>query len=69
MLNVYDNIVEIAKRRKMTLVQIEEEAGLGQGIITKWKNGNPTLGNLTAVANVLHVKVSTLVKEQQKGET
>lgn len=60
-MNVYENIVKLAKKSGKTLGQIEEEAGLGQGIISKWKNGNPTLNNLQAVAKVLKVKVEKLL--------
>lgn len=60
-MNVYSNIVKLAKKQEKTLGQIEEEAGLGKGIISKWKNGNPTLNNLQAVAKVLKVKVEKLM--------
>lgn len=65
-MDVYSNIVKLAKKTKKTLGQVEEEAGLGQGIISKWKNGNPTLNNLQAVAKVLNVTVNELLETKSE---
>ena len=62
-MDIYRNISTLAKKSGKTLVQVEEEAGLGHGIISKWKNGNPTLNNLKAVANILEVPIEQLLKE------
>lgn len=60
---IYNNIVEITKKRNMTLRKVEKEAGLANGTIGKWKTVNPQVDNLMAVAKVLKVPLNTLVKE------
>lgn len=60
---IYDNIVEITKKRNMTLRKVEKEAGLANGAISKWKTGSPQVDNLMAVAKVLKVSLNTLTKE------
>ena len=59
---IYDNIVELAQKKGLSLRKIEKEAGLPNGIISKWKTANPRVDNLIAVADVLKVPISTLTK-------
>ncbi len=60
---IYENIVRIAKKRGMTLMEVESRAGFGQGIISKWKGDvNPTVRSLKKVADVLGCSVATLLK-------
>lgn len=60
---IYENIVRIAKKRGMTLTEVERRAGFGQGIISKWKGDvNPTVRSLKKVADVLGCSVATLLK-------
>lgn len=63
---IYDNIVEIAKKRNMPLRRIEKEACLSNGAISKWKTKSPQVDNLMAVAKVLKVSLNTLTKEKVK---
>lgn len=64
---IYQNIVRMAKKKKMSLTEIEEKANIGKGIISKWKHGcNPTFNKLQAVADVLGCKVEQLLKDQVK---
>lgn len=60
---IYDNIVELSKKRNVPLYKIEKEAGLANGVISKWKTRNPQVDNLIAVAKVLKVSLNTLTKE------
>ena len=59
---IYDNIVELAKKRNMPLYKIEKEAGLANGVISKWKSNSPQVDNLMAVARVLNVTLNRLVR-------
>ena len=60
---IYDNIVEFSKKRNIPLYKIEKEAGLANGVISKWKTVSPQVDNLMAVAKVLKVSLNTLTKE------
>ncbi len=60
---IYENVVELSKTKNMTLSDIEEKADLGNGTISKWKESSPKVSTLQAVAKVLGVSVSRLLKE------
>lgn len=59
---LYDNVKAAADKKKMTLSAVEREAQLAKGTISKWKTVSPNLKSLTAVANVLNVSVSRLIR-------
>lgn len=60
---IYDNIVEISKKRNMTLRNVEKKASLANGTIGKWKTCNPQVDSLMKVAKALNVSLNTLTKE------
>lgn len=60
---IYENIKELAKKKKIPLYIVEQKAGLSAGAITKWKTISPTVKSLQAVAKVLSVTVNALLKE------
>lgn len=60
---VYENIKEICKKKGIAITEVESKANLARGSIFKWKESSPTAKNLKAVADVLNVKVDTLLKE------
>jgi hypothetical protein len=60
-LKCYDNIKDICKKRGLSIRYVEQTAGLSNGIIAKWNDSSPTAENLKAVADVLKVKVDTLM--------
>ena len=61
-MGVYENVVKLSAKRKMSIRKLESEAGLTQGSISKWKKSRPLLSNAKAVADVLHVKVDKLLE-------
>lgn len=58
---LYDKIREICKEKGLTVTFVEKEAGLSNGIISKWNQSSPTVNNLQAVAKVLNIKVDKLL--------
>lgn len=60
---IYSNIKEIADKKGLTIQEIEIRAGLTNGIIGKWRNRSPRVDNLMAVAKVLGVSITRLLKE------
>ena len=60
---VYENIKEICKKKGIAITEVESKANLARGSIFKWKESSPTAKNLKAVADVLNVKVDTLLKK------
>lgn len=64
---LYDNICRLAKKKGMTIHQLEQKAGV-VGMIGRWRKYNPQLKNLMKVADALGVTVNTLLREEQKEE-
>lgn len=67
---VYENIKNICEKKSISISALEEKAGLGNGTIGKWKSGgaSPTINSLCAVANVLEVEVTRLLKGESNGK-
>lgn len=63
---VYENVVELATKKGMSLSEVERKSGLAKGIISKWKTASPNLDSLKAVSNTLDVSVNRLIKENTK---
>lgn len=64
---VYENICRIAKKKGMSIRQVELKAGI-IGVIGRWKTNNPSMKNLVKVADALGVSVNTLLKETKDGD-
>lgn len=63
---IYDNICRIAKKKNMSIRQVEIKAGL-KGVIGRWRNEfTPTYRNLDKVAKALDVSISTLTREPKE---
>lgn len=58
---VYEKIKMICEKKGLSITQVEKDAGLSNGAISKWKTRNPTAKNLKAVADVLKVKMEKLL--------
>lgn len=52
---------EIANEKGFSIASLEKAAGLGNGTIRRWDNSSPTIDNLNKVADVLGIKVTTLI--------
>ena len=63
-LQIYNKIKEICKQKGITPSSVEKQAGLANGLITKWNDFNPTVRNLKAVADVLEVSIDELINEK-----
>ena len=61
---IYSNIMKLLEEKKMTRAKLESAAGLGNGTIESWKDGNPTIAKLERVANVLGCKVTELIESR-----
>lgn len=61
---IYSNIMRLLDEKKMTRAKLENAAGLGNGTIESWKDGNPTIAKLESVANVLGCRVSDLIESR-----
>ena len=62
---IFDNIKRITNAKNISIRTLETEAGLANGTIGKWRTSNPTIDNLMAVAKVLGVALTELLKEDE----
>lgn len=60
---IYENILEIAEKKKISISQLERDSGIAKGTISKWKTSSPSVINLKSVADNLGVTVNRLIKE------
>lgn len=57
------NILDKCQEKKITIAELERQAGLKQRTIYKWDESKPSVEKVLAVANVLGVTVEELAKE------
>lgn len=62
---IYDNVKALCEKRNLSIRQVEEKAGLGNGVIGGWRTSEPRVYSLQKVADVLGVTVNTLLKERK----
>ena len=60
---IYDKIVEICKRKGRSINDLEKEAGLSSGSISKWNTSAPSVYSLYKVSKILKVKMEKLLEE------
>lgn len=60
-MTLFDNVKLLASKQGYSLLALNDKAGLGKNAIYKWKKQQPSIENLTKVANVLHVSVDYLL--------
>lgn len=65
---IYDNVCRLAEKRGLTIQQLEKKAGVGNGVVCKWKTFTPRVKTLQKIADVLGVTVNTLLREEKKDD-
>lgn len=56
----FERTKELAKKNKLTLLEVNDKAGLGKRTIYNWKDRKPGSLALSAVAKVLHTSTDYL---------
>lgn len=59
---IYDKIKEICRAKGLSVTQVEKQANLSTGAISKWNESSPTVEKLKAVADVLETTVDELCR-------
>ena len=60
-MTLVERIRALANQRNMSLPDLENATGLGNGTISRWKNASPNTDKLTKVADYLNVSVDYLL--------
>lgn len=63
-MTTFERIKKIAKKRKMSLLELNEKAKLGKNVIYGWKTKDPNTESLKKVADVLGVSVDYLLGKE-----
>lgn len=61
MYKLVENIQQLCDERNITIYQLEKEAKLSNGTISKWAISSPTLINLIKVAEHLDVSLDDII--------
>lgn len=65
-MTIFENIKTIAKKRGLSLNDVNNLAGLGKNTIYSWKTKIPSFDNISKVANVLNIDVDDLKDNHTK---
>lgn len=60
-MTAFERIKKLAKKRGLSLIEVNDRAGLGTRSIYHWKNKVPKSNSLIAVAEVLHTSADYLL--------
>lgn len=72
--DLYEKVKEICTSQGKTIMQVEKEAGVANGVIGGWRDGIPALDTVVKVADTLGVTVDYLIEgvafpERRKKES
>lgn len=60
-MTLFERVKKTSRDRGLSLLSLNDKAGLGKNAIYKWKTQKPSTDNLKKVANVLNVSVDYLL--------
>ena len=59
-MTLVDKIRTLARQRDMSLPQLEQELGLGNGTISRWRNSSPNTEKLQKIADYFNVSMKNI---------
>lgn len=63
-----ENIKAICKQKGLSILQLEQNAGLAANTVYRWKENMPSVDKVKRVADVLGVTVDDLLREDKEHE-
>lgn len=60
-MTAFDRIKELSRKQGLSLIEVNDKAGLGTRTIYHWKTKTPSIDNLQNVAKVLHTSADYLL--------
>ena len=61
---IYDNVKILCEKQNLTIMALEQRAGLANGTIGGWRNSKPMAESLLKVSQVLGVSMEELMREE-----
>lgn len=65
---IYEKVVELCKRKKITEAYLERDLGFSQGAINKWKKSTPSARKIQQVADYFNVSMAYLMGFEDNQE-
>ena len=66
-LDLYEKIKELAAQKHVSIRQIEEHLGYGNGTIRRWSKQTPGVDKVRAVAKYFNVSIDYLLGHEEKS--
>lgn len=63
---LYEKVKALAKKRKVSIYELERRSRLANGSISKWKVSDPSLSKAKRVADQLGVSLDELARENDE---
>jgi len=61
-MTLFDRIKQLCDEKGLTIMALEQKAGLGNAVIAAWKTSSPRLDSLKKVSDALDMTVEELLK-------
>lgn len=65
---IYDKVKQLAEAKGLTIRELEQQAGFGNGTVGKWRDSTPSITRVLKVAEVLGISVSELLDTGVRGD-
>lgn len=65
-MDLYEKIKILANEKKISIRQLEEALGFGNGVINRWRKNTPGVDKVQLVANYFDVSVDYLLGREEK---
>lgn len=60
-MNLYEQIKELASKKRVSIRQIEEKLNFSNGTIRQWNKSKPSIEKVQAVANYFNISIDKLL--------
>ena len=60
-MTIYDKVKALADARGLSIAEVERTAGVANGTVGKWRNGQPMLETLCKIAGALDTDITVFV--------
>lgn len=67
-MDLYEKIKMLANEKKISIRQLEEALGFGNGVINRWRKNTPGIDKVQLVANYFDVSVDYLLGRTDNSE-
>ena len=59
---IYEKVVKLCEKEKISIAALERKADIGNGVIAKWKDGDPKISTVKKAADALGIDIKELLE-------